>query len=81
MIHTAMGDLDTFYLNCAPELLGQRLKALGTDADVTMFPGKDHGSVLTPELRSIRQKQMTAAFLKYFTRAARRSEAAALGMS
>ncbi len=65
-IHIAMGDLDTFYLNGATELLGKRLTGLGSDADVTMFPGKDHGSILTPQLRADRQKQMTAAFLKYF---------------
>ena len=48
------------------ELLSERLKALGSDAQIEIVPGKDHGSILTPHLRSTRQKQMTAAFLKYF---------------
>ncbi len=65
-IHITTGDLDTFYLNEATQLLSDRLKALGSDAQVEIVPGKDHGSILTPLLRSTRQKQMTAAFLKYF---------------
>lgn len=65
-IHVSMGDLDTFYLNGATALLKDRLKALGSDAEVEIVPGKDHGSILTPLLRATRQRQMTEAFLKAF---------------
>jgi hypothetical protein len=67
-IHVTMGDLDTFYLEGATKLLGERLNALGSDAEIEIVPGKDHGTVLTPALRDSRQKQMTAAFLKHFNR-------------
>ena len=65
-IHISTGDLDTFYLNRAVELLSERLKSLGSDAQIEIVPGKDHGSILTPQLRSTIKTQMTAAFLKYF---------------
>jgi S-formylglutathione hydrolase FrmB len=65
-LHVTTGDLDTFYLNRAVELMSERLKSLGSDAQIEIVPGKDHGSILTPQLRSTRQTQMTAAFLKSF---------------
>lgn len=65
-LHVAMGDLDTFYLEGATKRLGERLKALGSDAEVQIFAGKDHGTIITPQLRSQIKSQMTAAFLKYF---------------
>jgi hypothetical protein len=45
-LHVLMGDLDTFYLEGATRRLGETLKALGSDAEVVIVPGKDHGSVL-----------------------------------
>jgi S-formylglutathione hydrolase FrmB len=60
------GGLDTFYLEGATKLLGERLQKLGSDAYVEIVPGKNHGSILTPQLRSQIKSQMTAEFLKHF---------------
>ena len=49
-IHITMGDLDSFYLEGATKLMAERLKGLKSDAFVEVVPGKDHGTVLTPEL-------------------------------
>lgn len=61
-IHVYMGDLDTFYLEGATKLLGERLKKLGSDAVVEIFPGKDHGSLMTKELRQRILREMSAKF-------------------
>jgi S-formylglutathione hydrolase FrmB len=62
-----MGDLDTFYLEGATRLMGERLKKLGSDAHVEIVPGKDHGSILSPQLRSTIRKEMSAKYLEAFT--------------
>jgi len=41
-IHIIVGDTDTFYLEGAVRLLEKTLKELGSDAEVTIVPGKDH---------------------------------------
>ena len=64
-LHITTGGLDTFYLEGAVEQLIGTLKQLGSDAEVEVVPGKDHGSVLTAELRSRQRRQMTALFAKY----------------
>ena len=64
-LHITTGGLDTFYLEGAVEQLIGTLKQLGSDAEVEVVPGKDHGSVLTAELRSRQRRQMTALFDKY----------------
>ncbi len=46
------------------QLIGT-LKQLGSDAEVEVVPGKDHGSVLTAELRSRQRRQMKALFAKH----------------
>ncbi len=45
-LHVWTGGLDTFYLNGAVERLKERLARLGSDADIRIVPGKDHGSIL-----------------------------------
>ncbi len=65
-LHVVMGDLDTFYLEGATKLLAERLKELGSDAEVIIVPNADHSSVITSEVRSRRTKQMAEAYLKYF---------------
>jgi hypothetical protein len=37
---------------------------LGSDAEVSIVAGKDHGSLLTPELVGQIRQQMSAEFLK-----------------
>jgi hypothetical protein len=49
-VHVHMGDVDTFYLEGATKLLKSSLAQLGSDADVIIHPGKDHGSVVTQEV-------------------------------
>lgn len=69
-VHVFMGDLDTFYLDGATVLLKETLERLGSDAVVEIHPGKNHGSLLTPELRERIRDEMAAAFLKAFPQAA-----------
>ncbi len=64
-IHITTGELDTFYLEGAVEQLIGTLKELGSDAEVEVVPGKDHGSVLTAALRSRERRQMTALFARH----------------
>lgn len=46
-LHIVTGELDTFYLEGAVELLEAALEKLGSDAVVEIIPGKDHGNILT----------------------------------
>ena len=64
-IHVFMGDKDTFYLEGATIKLGERMKELGSDAVVEIFPGKDHSSVLTPTLRTRIMTEMSEQFWKH----------------
>lgn len=57
-IHVYMGDLDTFYLEGATRLVGQRLKELKSDAVVELFPGRDHGSILNKALSDRIDREM-----------------------
>ena len=45
-IHVVTGELDTFYLDGATRLLKSSLAELGSDADVRLLPGVDHGGVM-----------------------------------
>ena len=58
-----MGDADTFYLDGATVLLKESLEQLGSDAVVEIHPGKDHGSLMTAELRNRIRREMVDAFL------------------
>ncbi|XZE22392.1 alpha/beta hydrolase-fold protein [Pirellulaceae bacterium SH449] len=42
-LHVAMGDLDTFYLEGATMKMAERLRELGSDAQVEIVPGAGHG--------------------------------------
>jgi hypothetical protein len=61
-LHVYMGEMDSFYLEGATRLLQRSLKELGSDAAVELFPGKDHGSMMTRELRARIAREMVAAF-------------------
>ena len=63
-LHVYMGSLDTYYLNGATVLLKESLAKLGSDAVVEIFPGKDHGSLMTLELRRRIAKEMADAYQK-----------------
>jgi pimeloyl-ACP methyl ester carboxylesterase len=61
-LHIITGSLDTFYLEGAVRLLGETLKELGSDAEVTIIDGADHGSLLTPELYARMRRQMSEKY-------------------
>ncbi len=61
-LHITTGSLDTFYLEGAVALLAETLKGLGSDADVVILPGEDHGSLLRPALYTKIRREMGAAF-------------------
>ncbi|MCH7987544.1 MAG: hypothetical protein IID46_00175 [Planctomycetes bacterium] len=63
-LHVFMGDNDTFYLEGATILLKKTMAKLNTDAVVEIHPGKDHGSLMTRELRDRIRREMVEAFLK-----------------
>lgn len=64
-LHITTGSLDTFYLEGAVRLLGDTLKQLGSDAEVVVVEGADHGSVLTRELVQKMLGQMSESFRKH----------------
>jgi pimeloyl-ACP methyl ester carboxylesterase len=63
-LHVITGELDTFFLTGAVEKLASSLAALGSDAQVTILPGRDHANVLTSELCGDMRRGMTAALVK-----------------
>jgi S-formylglutathione hydrolase FrmB len=63
-LHVYMGDADTFYLDGATRLLKESLAKLGSDAVVELFPGRDHFTLLSRELRQRIRTEMAQAFLK-----------------
>lgn len=63
-LHVFMGDQDTFYLDGAARLLQESLQTLGSDAVVELHPGKDHGTLLTPELRDRLRREMAETYLR-----------------
>lgn len=63
-LHVITGGLDTFYLEGAVKLLKEDLTKLGSDAVVEIHPGKDHGTILTTELRDRIGQEMMEAFRK-----------------
>ena len=58
-IHVYMGDMDTFYLTRATELLKERMDAMNTDAVIEIMPG-DHSSILQGTLRQRIANDMNA---------------------
>ncbi len=61
-LHVITGGLDTFYLEGAVKLLKETLARLGSDAAVEVEPGKDHGSIMTRELRDRIGREMMEKF-------------------
>ncbi len=49
-IHVIIGDDDTFYLEGATRLLKESLTKLGSDAEITLMPDKDHFNLMTADL-------------------------------
>ncbi len=64
-LHVFMGDEDTFYLEGATKLLKKSLKKLGSDAVVELHPGKDHGTLMSQELRARIRLEMAEQFLQH----------------
>jgi pimeloyl-ACP methyl ester carboxylesterase len=62
-LHIVTGDLDTFYLNGAVELLAVTLKELKSDAQLEILAGEDHGSFVTSAFRKKVLQEMTDQFL------------------
>jgi hypothetical protein len=69
-LHVYMGSQDTFYLEGATILLKESLAKLGSDAVVEIFPGKDHGTLITRELRQRIAKEMAETYQKLHKAAA-----------
>ena len=61
-IHVYMGGEDTFYLEGATALLKESLTKLGSDAAVEIFPGKDHGTLMTRQLRERIAREMAESY-------------------
>jgi hypothetical protein len=57
-LHVFMGDQDTFFLTDATVRLKAALEQLGSDAVVEIHTGKDHGTLLSPELRNRIRREM-----------------------
>lgn len=61
-LHIWAAEYDTFYLEGAVRRLAETLQSLGSDAQVTIVPGADHGSLLSPDLLHTIRLQMTEHF-------------------
>jgi enterochelin esterase-like enzyme len=61
-LHITTGSLDTFYLDGAVLRLAESLKQLGSDAQITIVPGADHTTVLTPDYFRQARREMSAAY-------------------
>lgn len=59
-LHVYTGDSDNFYLEGAVYLLKQSLDRLGGDAVIEIVPGKDHFSLLSPEMKARISREMEA---------------------
>lgn len=63
-LHVITGSMDNFYLEGAARLLKERLTKLGSDAVIEIQPGKDHGTLLTQELKERIGREMMEAYAK-----------------
>jgi hypothetical protein len=48
-VHVWIGTIDTFRLEGATTLLKEELGKLGSDADILLVEGRDHGSLFAPQ--------------------------------
>ena len=62
-LHVFMGTEDTFYLDGATARLKESLARLGSDAVVELHPGKDHSTLLSPELVARIEREMAESWL------------------
>ena len=67
-LHVIVGSQDTFYLEGAVRLLKESQQTLGSDATIEIVAGKDHGSLLTPELATRFDREMNETVAKYLNR-------------
>ena len=67
-LHITTGSLDTFYLEGAVVRLAESLRKLGSDAQITIVPGADHMTVITPDYFIRARRQMTEAYRSRSTR-------------
>ena len=63
-LHVFNGELDTFYLEGATILLKESLQKLSDDPVVEIHSGKDHGSIMTSQLRARIRREMVQTFLR-----------------
>ena len=63
-LHVYMGSVDTFYLEGATIKLKERLEELGSDAVIEIFPGKDHGNLMSVKLRNRIMREMSEQYWK-----------------
>jgi S-formylglutathione hydrolase FrmB len=61
-LHITTGSLDTFYLEGSVVWLAESLRKLGSDAQITIVPGADHSTVITPDYFIHARRQMTEAY-------------------
>lgn len=64
-IHVWTGEQDTFFLDGPARLLKQSLARLGSDAEITLVPDRNHSTLLTPELFAEIYRQMSQAYLRH----------------
>ncbi len=67
-IHVYMGAEDNYYLDGATILLKDSLAKLGSAAVVEIFPGRDHGNLLSQSLRERIAREMAEQFRKNETK-------------
>lgn len=61
-LHVFTGAVDTFYLEGAVRRLAESLRQLRSDAEVVVLAGRDHRTLLTPDLVRKIRRQMTATY-------------------
>lgn len=61
-LHIFMGTKDTFYLNRATELLAERLRGLGSDAQIEFFEGRNHFNLVDQRLTARINREMAARY-------------------
>jgi hypothetical protein len=64
-IHVFTGEQDNFYLDGATKEWKASLEKLGSDAVIEIVPGKDHGSIASPQLRKRIDQELLAVFAKH----------------
>ena len=65
-LHVWTGSEDTFYLDGAVILLKESLTKLGSDAEIEIVPGRNHGSLMDAKLRERISKEMAEAFRRNY---------------